>query len=68
MAQAAMALVPFRCVLAAQEVEQQPDHRVGLLLLHPMSGAIDQMAADHSRAGGGLHGFEHARPLIFGRP
>ena len=39
-------------------------HFGGLLLLHPMAGAFDQMTADHPRACGGLHRLEHAGALI----
>src|SRR5262249_10837886 len=48
----------------AQERKQQPAHFAGLFLLHPMSGAIDEVAADHVRAGLGLHRLEHAGALI----
>src|SRR5579883_3446362 len=55
---------PRALTLPPQEIEQQfPDHG-GLLLLHPMPGAVDQVAADHPGAGAFLHGFEIARPLI----
>src|SRR6185369_7807065 len=43
-----------------QKIEQQPVHRSGLLLLHPVAGAIDQLAAEHARAGARLHRLEVA--------
>src|SRR5665213_318557 len=46
------------------ELQQQPAHLGGLLLLHPMAGALDQMTTDHPGAGLGLHRLEHARALI----
>src|SRR4051794_29486196 len=52
------------CVGRLQERQQQPTHFRRLLLLHPVAGAIDQMAADHVAAGGLLHGLEHAGTLI----
>src|SRR5262249_41155095 len=48
----------------AQKRKQKPAHFAGLFLLHPMSGAIDEVAADHVRAGLGLHRLEHAGTLI----
>src|SRR5262245_27823549 len=48
----------------AQEREQEAADFAGLLLLHPMAGAIDQMAADHLGAGLRLHRLKHAGALI----
>src|SRR4051794_40871982 len=48
----------------AEEFEQQPRDLLWLLLLHPMAGALDQMATHHARAGLGLHRLKHARALI----
>src|SRR5215470_15185562 len=48
----------------AQERQQEAADFGGLFLLHPMTGAIDEVAADHFRAGLGLHRLEHAGPLI----
>ena len=36
-----------RCLLA-QEIEQQRDDLLRLLLLHPVPGAVEQLAADHA--------------------
>src|SRR5665213_4259838 len=47
-----------------QKLQQQPAYLGGLLLLHPVAGAVDQMAAYHVAAGGRLHRLEHARALI----
>src|SRR5581483_12043127 len=47
-----------------EEVEQQAAHFGRLLLLHPMAGAVDQMAAEHLRAAAALHRFERAWALI----
>ena len=35
-----------------------------LLLLHPMTGTVDQMAAEHAGAGGLLHALEIAGALV----
>src|SRR6516225_8081753 len=48
----------------SQEGKQQPVHFGWLLLLHPMSGAVDKMTADHPCAGGGLHRLIDAGTLI----
>src|SRR5579883_1888279 len=42
----------------AQEFLKQPAHRLGLLLLHPMAGAIDEAAEAHLGASAVLHAFE----------
>src|SRR6185437_3180748 len=47
-----------------QELQEQPADLNRLLLLYPMAGALDQMAADHPAAIPGLHRFEHAGALI----
>src|SRR5688572_25808293 len=53
-----------KSALSPQEVQQQPADRLGLLLLHPMAGAVEQVGADHTGAGGLLHALEGAGPLI----
>ena len=65
-----MALVPpgenpkdlFGCIGSVLSDElQQPAHDFGgLLLLHPMAGAVDPVAASHLRAGARLHRLERA--------
>src|SRR6185295_18642142 len=58
---AALMVCPFnRSHGGLQKIEQQPVHRSGLLLLHPVAGAIDQLAAEHARAGARLHRLEVA--------
>src|SRR5436190_7772817 len=53
------------CVSSArQEFEQVTGYLLRLLLLHPVPGALDEVAAGHSRAGALLHALEIARPLI----
>src|SRR5579863_258778 len=47
-----------------QEIDQQPGDRLGLFLLHPVTGAVDQVTSPHVRARGSLHSFEIARPLV----
>src|SRR3954469_4620062 len=47
-----------------QEFEQQPADLGRLLLLHPMAGAVDEMAAEHVRAAAPLHRLERAGALI----
>src|SRR5262249_9904576 len=47
-----------------QERDEQPAHLAGLLLLHPVSGALDQVKAHHARARGLLHGFGGTRGLV----
>jgi hypothetical protein len=39
-----------------QEAEQRGDHRLGLLLLHPVAGAVDPVAATQVGQRTGLHG------------
>src|SRR5258706_2206920 len=51
-------------ILGFQEVEQQPCDRLGLLLLDPVSGTWDEVAAPHLRAGLGLHALEGAGHLV----
>jgi len=45
--------------------QQQPDRRLRILLLRPVSGAIDQFADHHPRARLLLHPFEGTRRLIY---
>src|SRR5205823_4255828 len=50
--------------LSAQELHQQLAHGIGLLLLHPMPGAIDEMSAAPLRADADcLHRLEDAGSL-----
>jgi len=51
------------CVIA-QELNEQSAHQFRLLLLHPMSGAIEKMEADHMRAGAIAHLVDSTRCLI----
>src|SRR6185295_15606950 len=51
-------------ILGFQEVEQQPRHCLGLLLLDPVSRARDEVAAPHPRAGLALHALEVAGLLV----
>ena len=44
----------------SQELQQQPHHLDGLLLLNPVPRAIDPVAALHLHAGAGLHRLERA--------
>src|SRR5262245_32617805 len=46
-----------------QEVDKQPAHLLGLLLLKPVSGAVDKVRAAHLCAGGALHALECPRIL-----
>src|ERR1700704_4864736 len=46
------------------ELQQQVTDLLWLLLLHPVAGAVDQMTAEHARAGGGLHRLEYAGALV----
>src|SRR5262245_28497569 len=50
--------------LLLQEPNEQFAHLLGLLLLHPMASAIEQMEADHAGAGLGLHRLDGAGCLI----
>src|ERR1700751_185584 len=50
--------------LPLQKLDQQSTHPVRLLLLHPMAGAIDQMATLHPSALALLHPLEIAGALI----
>src|SRR5436305_463199 len=43
-----------------QELDEQLAHGFGLLLLHPVSGALDQVRRDHLRARDLLHALERA--------
>src|SRR5476651_1050027 len=54
---AALGLVP-------QKLFQQVADFLGLLLLHPVSRALDQMKADHLGAGALLHALRRTRELI----
>src|SRR5450756_1650609 len=47
-----------------QEWQQQVDNLLGLFLLHPVAGAIDQVATEHPRAGALLHRLIDAGALI----
>ena len=47
-----------------QKLGEQPAHVFRLLLLHPVTGTVQQMTASHVRAGAGLHALEVARALI----
>src|SRR3954454_12344964 len=44
--------------------QQQVDNRPGLLLLNPVPGAVDQVAAEHAGADAGLHRLIDAGALI----
>src|SRR5689334_18542107 len=48
----------------AQELHEQRGHLFGLLLLHPMSGAIEKMKSQHMRAGAIAHFVDRTRSLI----
>src|SRR5882672_5275191 len=48
-------MVPSRLSLPLQEIDQQLIHPLRLLLLHPMPGAVDKMAAQHPGARALLH-------------
>src|SRR5690606_12795661 len=50
---------------AGQELQQQAVHPIGLLLLDPVAGALDEVAGLHPGAGPGLHGFVGARSLVY---
>jgi hypothetical protein len=50
--------------MIAEELDQQAAHLFRLLLLHPMSGAVQQLEADHSRARRGAHAIDHAGRLV----
>jgi len=45
-------------LLLLDKLKQQLRYPLGLFLLHPMPGAVNQMAAEHAGAGALLH----ARP------
>src|ERR1700746_2137784 len=49
--------------LLAQEIDQQRDDLLRLLLLHPVPGAVEQLAADHTGADL-LRAFESPRRLV----
>src|SRR5216683_2821467 len=57
-----MAFLPL--LLPLQKLDQQLTHSLRLFLLHPMPGSVDQMTAEHPRAGAILHALEIARALI----
>src|SRR5580692_5614784 len=46
-----------------QELDEDLAHSLVLLLLHPMAGAVDDMAAEHARAGALLHLLDAPRNL-----
>src|SRR5271156_5086552 len=50
--------------LPLQKVDQERAHPLRLLLLHPMAGAIDQVATQHPRACALLHPLEIAGTLV----
>src|SRR5208282_2614242 len=59
------AFIDSSCLLLPlQKLDQQLAHPLRLLLLHPMAGTIDQMAAQHPRAGALFHALEIARTLV----
>src|SRR5580658_3250699 len=47
-----------------QKLDEQRTHLFRLLLLHPMSGAIEKMESGHMRAGAITHPVDRARCLI----
>src|SRR5260370_19554959 len=51
------------CVIA-QELNEQCAHQFRLLLLHPVSGAIEKMETGHTRAGAIAHLVDCTRSLI----
>src|SRR5271165_6263967 len=51
-------------LLPLQKLDQELAHPLRLLLLHPMAGAIDQMATQHPRARALLHPLKIAGPLV----
>ena len=53
-----------RTLRILQELRQKQAYFVRLLLLHPVTGAIDEMTADHVGASLGLHRLKDARALI----
>src|ERR1700731_409368 len=57
-----MAFLPLLSPL--QKLDQQLAHPFRLFLLHPMPSAVDQMTAQHPRAGAILHALEIAGALI----
>src|SRR6266481_1484476 len=57
-------IIPSRLSLPLQKIDQQLIHPIRLLLLDPMPGAVDQMAAQHPGARALLHSLEIAGPLI----
>ena len=50
-------------IAPTKKIEQQPRDGLGLLLLHPVAGAVDEMAGEHARASLLLHALEDARRL-----
>src|SRR3989442_15889515 len=50
--------------LLVKELHEQLAHLLRLLLLHPVPGALDEMAAHHARAGAFLHALDIAGDLI----
>src|SRR5271166_5741492 len=50
--------------LPLQKLDQERAHPLRLLLLHPMAGAIDQMATQHPPARALLHPLEIAGTLV----
>src|SRR5205807_367723 len=51
-------------LLPPQKVDQQLAHMFRLLLLHPMPGAVDQVASHHTRACPLLHQLKIAGTLV----
>src|SRR5271156_2217054 len=59
------AFIDSSCLLSPlQKPDQELTHPPRLLLLHPMAGTIDQMAAQHPCARALFHPFEISRTLI----
>lgn len=56
--------VRSRCCVIAEELNQQSTDQFRLLLLYPMSGAIEKMKSNHIRAGGIAHPVDRTRRLI----
>src|SRR5262249_43097538 len=48
----------------SQELDEQAAHLAGLLLLHPVSGSLDQVKAYHPRARGLLHALGGTRRRV----
>ena len=55
--------IRLRLLRPTKKIEQQARDGLGLLLLHPVAGTVDEMAGEHARAGLLLHALEGARRL-----